>query len=286
LTGWEMFKLPFDRPPKLKASGLAAEAAPFVARGSFELSEVGDTFLDLRGWGKGIVLVNGHNLGRYWHIGPQQTLYCPGVWLKKGKNDIVIFEQIKDGIRPLAGIKTPILDQLEKDENAAEATEKKPAPAVSRGKMREPTFSASTLVKTGALADSEDEQTVNFPARKARYLGLQALSSQNGDEFTTLAELKVLDVAGKTISRKNWKVIYVDSEENFAEGDRAEMAFDGEADTFWHSLWSAPHTSHPHTLVIDLGAEAEISGVRLLPRQDSPNGRIKDYRLYLSEPPF
>ena len=96
----------------------------------------------------------------------------------------------------------------------------------------------------------------------------------------------MLDAAGKTVSRKNWKVVYVDSEENFAEGDQAEMAFDGDPETFWHSLWSAPHTSHPHTLVIDLGAEQEISGVRMLPRQDSPNGRIKDYKLYLSLTPF
>jgi beta-galactosidase len=289
LTGWEMFKLPFDEVPRLKTSNLAAHIAPFVARGSFNLSEIGDTFLDLRGWGKGIVIVNGHNLGRYWHIGPQQTLYCPGVWLKKGKNDIVIFEQIKDGIRALTGIKTPVLDQLEKDENAAPApakTGKKPAAVVARGKMQEPKFSATTLVKTGALPDSDDEQNITFPAQKARYLGLQALSSHNDDEFTTLAEINALDAAGKTISRKDWKVIYVDSEENFAEGDQAEMAFDGDADTFWHSLWSAPHTSHPHTLVIDLGAEREISGVRLLPRQDSANGRIKDYRLYLSLAPF
>jgi hypothetical protein len=60
-----------------------------------------------------------------------------------------------------------------------------------------------------------------------------------------------------------WKVLHLDSEENFAEGDPAEMVFDGDRDTFWHSLWSAPHPSHPHTLVIGLGAEQEISGVRL-----------------------
>jgi beta-galactosidase len=289
LTGWEMFKLPFDSPPRLKTSSLRADRAPFVVRGSFALSEVGDTFLDLRGWGKGIVFINGHNLGRYWHIGPQQTLYCPGIWLKKGKNDIEIFEQIKDGIRPVAGIKTPILDQLEKDENASAAparTERNRAPVVARAKMREPKFTESTLVKSGALPDSDDEQKVRFPAQKARYLGLEALSSHNDDEFTTLAEINVLDAAGKAVSRRDWKVIYVDSEENLAEGDQAEMAFDGDADTFWHSLWSAPHTSHPHALVIDLGAEKEISGVRLLPRQDSPNGRIKDYRLYLSLAPF
>jgi beta-galactosidase len=288
LTGWEMFKLPFDQAPKLKTSS-HAETAPFVARGTFELSQVGDTFLDLRGWGKGIVFVNGHNLGRYWYIGPQQTLYCPGVWLKKGRNEICVFEQIKDGIQPLAGIKTPVLDQLNKDENASAVPakeEKKPAPVVVRGKMAEPKFSDATLVKAGVLADSDDGQTVSFPAQAARYLGLQALSSHNGDEFTTLAELNVLDAAGKTVSRKNWKVVYVDSEENFAEGDQAEKAFDGDTETFWHSLWSAPHPSHPHTLVIDLGADQEISGVKLLPRQDSANGRIKDYKLYLSRPPF
>lgn len=290
LTGWKMYKLPFDSVSSLKFSAKSTSTeAPFVARGTFELSQVGDAFLDLRGWGKGIVIVNGHNLGRYWYIGPQQTLYCPGVWLKKGRNEIVIFEQIKDGIRPLAGIATPILGQLNKDENAAAVpvkTEKKSAPVVARGKMQEPKFSAATLVKTGTLADSDDEQTVSFPVQKARYLGLQALSSQNGDEFTTLAELNVLDAAGKAVSHKGWKVVYVDSEENFAEGDQAENAFDGDTDTFWHSLWSAPHTSHPHTLVIDLGAEQDISGVRLLPRQDSANGRIKDYRLYLSAAPF
>jgi beta-galactosidase len=45
-------------------------------------------------WGKGQVWVNGKNLGRYWSIGPQQTLYLPGVWLVKGKNVITLFEEI------------------------------------------------------------------------------------------------------------------------------------------------------------------------------------------------
>ncbi|HUC85028.1 MAG TPA: beta-galactosidase family protein, partial [Candidatus Acidoferrales bacterium] len=79
LTGWEMYRLPFDQVSTLKFQAAPAGEAPAVHRGTFELSQLGDTFLDLRGWGKGIVFVNGHNLGRYWHIGPQQTLYCPGV---------------------------------------------------------------------------------------------------------------------------------------------------------------------------------------------------------------
>ncbi|MES1180876.1 MAG: discoidin domain-containing protein, partial [Verrucomicrobiota bacterium] len=281
LTGWEMFKFPFDDVSTLKFKSAPPTAAPFIARGTFELSQTGDTFLDLRGWGKGIVIVNGHNLGRYWYIGPQQTLYCPGVWLKKGRNEIVVFEQLKDDVHSLAGSTTPILDQLNQDENA-------PAP---RGKMREPKLTDAALVKAGTLADGSGAQEISFPAKTARYLCLQALSSQNGDEFTTLAELDALDAAGKTVSHKGWKILYADSEENFAEGDLAENAIDSDADTFWHTLWSAPHTSHPHTshphtLVIDFGAAREMSGVRLLPRQDSPNGRIKDYKLYLSKTPF
>jgi len=118
LTGWEMYKFPFDNVSSLKFKSTPNADAPAVHRGTFELSQPGDTFLDLRGWGKGIVFVNGHNLGRYWHVGPQQTLYCPGVWLKKGRNEIVVFEQLKDDAHSLAGIKTPVLDQLNQDGNA------------------------------------------------------------------------------------------------------------------------------------------------------------------------
>lgn len=276
LTGWEMFKLPFNDVSALKFTGKGSGAiAPFVARGVFDLTETGDTFLDVRNWGKGIVIINGHNLGRYWHIGPQQTLYVPGVWLKKGRNELVIFEQIKDGLRDLAAVQKPVLNQLDKDENA-------PQPR----KMTEPKLRAAELVKEGNLTSGSDAQEILFAAKKGRYLCLQALSSQNGDEFTTLAEVDVLGTDGKPLPHTGWKATYVDSEENFSEGDQAENAFDGDPHTFWHTLWSAPHSSHPHTLVIDLGAGHEISGVRLLPRQDSANGRIKGYRIYLGESSF
>jgi beta-galactosidase len=275
LAGWEMYKFPFDSDSTLHFKPASSMAAPAAHRGTFELSGTGDTFLDMRGWGKGIVMVNGQNLGRYWSIGPQQTLYVPGVWLRKGRNEIVVFEQLRDDVHSLAGIKTPILDQLNQDENA---------PAHTR--MKAPVLTPASLVKTGSLAAGRAAQDIVFPETRARYLCLQALSSQNGDEFTTLAELDTLDLAGKTIPHQGWKILYADSEENFAEGDLAENAIDGDPDSFWHTLWSAPHPSHPHTLVIDLGTEQELSGVRLLPRQDSPNGRIKEYRLYLSLAPF
>ncbi|KAL6035141.1 hypothetical protein STEG23_007781, partial [Scotinomys teguina] len=56
-----------------------------------------DTFLKLEGWVKGVVFVNDKNLGRYWNIGPQETLYLPGVWLDKGLNKVIIFEETMAG---------------------------------------------------------------------------------------------------------------------------------------------------------------------------------------------
>ena len=86
---------------------------PTFYRGNFNLDKLGDTFLDMRKWGKGIVFVNGHHLGRYWSVGPQQTLYVPGVWLKKGLNEILIFEQLNTAIQTeVHSIGYPILEEL------------------------------------------------------------------------------------------------------------------------------------------------------------------------------
>jgi beta-galactosidase len=112
LLGWDMFKLPFESVANLQSRTGVSAAGPSLHRGSFDLSEIGDAFLDMRGWGKGIVFVNGHNLGRYWNIGPQQTLFLPGVWLKQGSNEIVVFEEIEDGANSIAGLAEPILNQL------------------------------------------------------------------------------------------------------------------------------------------------------------------------------
>lgn len=80
------------------------------------LTTTGDTYLDMRKWGKGIVFINGHNLGRYWNAGPQQTLYLPGCWLKKGKNTVSIFEELNTAHHTeISAIKTPILDELKNE---------------------------------------------------------------------------------------------------------------------------------------------------------------------------
>ncbi|KAJ6640552.1 Beta-galactosidase-1-like protein 2 [Pseudolycoriella hygida] len=56
-----------------------------------------DTFIDMRNWHKGVVFVNGFNIGRYWFVGPQQTLYIPAPLLRTGDNAITVFEQYEVG---------------------------------------------------------------------------------------------------------------------------------------------------------------------------------------------
>jgi len=66
---------------------------PILYTGSLTVTEVGDTYLNMAGWGKGVAYVNGFNLGRYWPVaGPQVTLYVPNEILKVGENSLVILE--------------------------------------------------------------------------------------------------------------------------------------------------------------------------------------------------
>jgi beta-galactosidase len=115
ITGdWNMYSFPMDVVPNLTdAKNTAKVGLPTVYQGTFNLSANGDTFLDMRDWGKGIIFINGINIGRYWSVGPQQTLYVPGCWLKEGSNEIVIFEQKNDKIQnAVKSIDTPILEDL------------------------------------------------------------------------------------------------------------------------------------------------------------------------------
>jgi beta-galactosidase len=112
--GWNMYRLPLDKLPVMKAAGInSKKGLPTFYGATFTLDKTGDSFLNMQGWGKGIVFVNGHNLGRYWNVGPQQTLYVPGVWLKKGTNKVVVFEQLNDTIQStLESVDKPVLEQL------------------------------------------------------------------------------------------------------------------------------------------------------------------------------
>ena len=80
----------------LLAAAIAAvtvNAGSFTAGdGTFTLKATGDTFIDTTRWGKGQIYINGHAIGRYWNIGPQQSLYVPGCWLRRGTNDIIVLD--------------------------------------------------------------------------------------------------------------------------------------------------------------------------------------------------
>ncbi|QTE38418.1 beta-galactosidase [Mucilaginibacter gossypii] len=108
---WQMYKLPMDKVPALGAGTTNTTGHPELYQGTFDLNKVGDTFLDMKNWGKGIVFVNGINIGRYWKIGPQQTLYLPGCWLKKGTNSIVVLDQLNDIQQTeIVTVTMPVLD--------------------------------------------------------------------------------------------------------------------------------------------------------------------------------
>lgn len=111
LQHWKMYSLPFHDLDAVKFSATKPDGqSPVIRKGGFKLDKVGDTYLDMSNWGKGVVWVNGHNLGRYWGIGPQQTLYLPVEWLKKGYNDVEVLELLKPEQNQLLGLDKPILD--------------------------------------------------------------------------------------------------------------------------------------------------------------------------------
>jgi beta-galactosidase len=109
VEGWSIYPLPMDVPEKLEFSEKAC-IGPCFYEGKFTIAHTGDTFLDVGSLGKGAVWINGHAIGRFWDIGPQQTLYVPGVWLKDGENEIVVFDVKGTGAVSIAGLDHPLLD--------------------------------------------------------------------------------------------------------------------------------------------------------------------------------
>ncbi len=94
LRGWQTHSIPMN--PAYVAALQPVCTDPrrpgLFFKASFMLDEVGDTFLDMRQWIKGVVWVNGRNIGRYWNVGPQFRLFCPAPWLRKGYNEVILFD--------------------------------------------------------------------------------------------------------------------------------------------------------------------------------------------------
>jgi beta-galactosidase len=113
LFNWEIYNLPLATPPAA-AKGPADTIRPGTSsrdkavffKGTFTLDNTADTYFDLSGYKKGVIWVNGHNLGRYWYVGPQQHLYCPASWLKKGLNEIDVLDLLQSAPAPINGVRT------------------------------------------------------------------------------------------------------------------------------------------------------------------------------------
>ena len=117
LAGWRMYRFPFSNTDGFVygANKKVRNENPALYSGTFYLNKTGDTFLDMHGYGKGFVFLNGHNLGKYWFIGPQQTIYVPGCWLNKGANHIVVFDELKGGHHTIKCLDHPILNEVVKE---------------------------------------------------------------------------------------------------------------------------------------------------------------------------
>jgi len=105
LMNWEVYNLPFDNAyiKSIAPSTIDAARRGTFFKGKFTLKSTADVFINMSAYKKGMVWVNGHNLGRYWEIGPQKKLYCPAPWLSKGENEIIVFDQLQNEAKPIEG---------------------------------------------------------------------------------------------------------------------------------------------------------------------------------------
>lgn len=282
LKNWTIVPIPDNYETAVKALSVGTETSKRTRqhaklltkagyyRGHFTLRKPGDTFLNMEAFGKGQVYVNGHAIGRFWNIGPQQTLYLPGCWLKQGRNEVIVLDVVGPKGEPTSfGQDKPELDKLN-----LERTNKHNNPG------DRPDLNSLTPVAQGTLDSGNGWQTVKF-ARPAtgRYLAIEALSAQDGQEFAQIAELYALDNKGQRLSREPWTAKYADSENAEQENRTADKTFDLQESTYWSTMKGSPY---PHLLVIDLGSEQTLTGIDYLPRaeQRAPGG-VKDYKIFL-----
>lgn len=282
LKNWTIVPIPDNYETAVKALSVGTETSKRTRqhaklltkagyyRGHFTLRKPGDTFLNMEAFGKGQVYVNGHAIGRFWNIGPQQTLYLPGCWLKQGRNEVIVLDVVGPKGEPTSfGQDKPELDKLN-----LERTNKHNNPG------DRPDLNSLTPVAQGTLDSGNGWQTVKFtrPAT-GRYLAIEALSAQDGQEFAQIAELYALDNKGQRLSREPWTAKYADSENAEQENRTADKTFDLQESTYWSTMKGSPY---PHLLVIDLGSEQTLTGIDYLPRaeQGAPEG-LKDYKIFL-----
>ena len=248
-----------------RMAGLKTKAGYY--RGYFNINKVGDTFINMEAFGKGQVYVNGHALGRFWQIGPQQTLYLPGCWLKKGKNEVIVL----DVVGPKGEAKAFCQDHPELDKLNLEKSNKHNEP----GNRMD--LNSDTPVLKGELKAGNGWQVLKLDKLvTGRYFAIECESSQSGDSQIAIAEVYLQDAQGNRIDRNNWVAHYADSEKGNSTLDKM---FDLQESTYWQTEKGA---NFPHLGIVDMGKEVTISAFEYLPRaeQGAP-GSVKGFKLFV-----
>ena len=262
--------------PMNRMAGLKTKAGYY--RGYFNISKVGDTFINMEAFGKGQVYVNGHALGRFWQIGPQQTLYLPGCWLKKGKNEVVVLDVVgpkgeagKPGssVAPTAFCQNkPELDKLNLEKS---------------NKHNDPghrmDLNSDVPVLKADLKAGNGWQTLKLDKPvTGRYFAIECTSSQSGDSQIAIAEVYLQDAQGNRIDRNNWVAYYADSEKGNSTLDKM---FDLQESTYWQTEKGA---NFPHLCIVDMGKEVTVSAFEYLPRaEEGAPGSVKSFKLFIKK---
>ena len=205
-------------------------------------------------------------------------MYLPGPWIKQGHNEVVVLDLTGPRSARIEGLTMPVLDKLRPELDLARPPSKV-----------KPALDGVKPAYEGEFAQGSAVQDVKFAQPvQGRQFCLESLDAFDGKQYAAVAELALLGVDGKTLNQSNWTIAYVSSEEATKEDGGALNAINGQASDFWHTAYSgkaatAPGSKHPHRLIIDLGAEATVAGLRYTPRQgpDGVTGRIKHFRAYV-----
>ncbi len=272
LKNWQVYNLPDEyafytaMDFKPVASYNNGELPRGVYRATFNLKKPGDTFLNFETFGKGLVYVNGHPMGRIWDIGPQQTLYMPGPWLNKGENEVLVFDIVGPREAASEGLREPIYDRLPYKRRKAGGE----APAVAE----------LTPAVSAAFEGGNGWKQIDFPApAKGRYLILEALDAHDGGDAVAIAEMYVLDAKGERMPREGWNVEYVSTEDTDGVNRTADKIFDLQESTYWTP---AKGVKFPHMVMIDLGRPVTLTAIQYLPRMEpGAPGALKNFKVYL-----
>jgi beta-galactosidase len=201
-------------------------------------------------------------------------MYLPGPWLRRGRNEVVVLDLTGPREARIAGLDQPILDQLHRERDL-------PRPPGSSRLRLDGVLPAIE----GEFAPGAATQDVHFAKTvRGRQFCLESLDAFDGKEYAAVAEIALLDTAGKTIEESGWTIAYASSEEASKEDGSALNAINGQVTDYWLTARAAGAT-HPHRLVIDLGSSREVAGLRYTPRQgpDGVTGRIRHFRAYVGD---